>query len=148
RIDAHWDQRASDLRLQPGEEPGETFVRLVRSGLADSYLILDEDGNLAYPNQEAIIPTPTEPQPPAADDDRVMLALMAEAERVEFAMNEPAQAAELYAQIAELAEGDQLTARALLAQARCLLKSAQAEPALAILLETLSEPRFRYALDA
>jgi hypothetical protein len=74
--------------------------------------------------------------------------LQAKAEEVEFASASPERAAEAYARVAATAGDHQTAARALIAQARCLVKADKRREAVAILAESLELPRFRHALDA
>ena len=170
QLDAFWDRRAGEISLRPGEGPGEAFARLARSRLADSFIVLDERGYLAYPNAAAVTPpaatTASAPASVPAAAPATMPAtapatmpatapgaesesLWAEAEQAEFASASPDKAAEVYARIAATAGGDdQAVARALIAQARCLAKADKRKQAAAILTESLEQPRLRYALDA
>jgi signal transduction histidine kinase len=169
QLDAFWDRRAGEISLRPGEGPGEAFARLARSRLADSFIVLDERGYMAYPNAAAVIPpVATTASAPAcvpaaapatmpATAPAIMPAtapgaesesLWAEAEQAEFASASPDKAAEVYARIVAAGGDDQAVARALIAQARCLVKADKRKQAAAILTESLEQPRFRRALDA
>jgi hypothetical protein len=153
RIDEHWDRRADELSLRPGEGPGEAFARLARSALADSFVVLDEQGHVAYPNAAAVAPpaatTASAPSSrPATAPSTESEDLQAEAEEAEFALGLPERAAEAYARIATAAGDHQSAARALIAQARCLVKAQKGREAMGLLAENLEQPRFRRAMDA
>jgi len=155
-IDRYWDARRGELNAQEGEGPGETFARLARSGAAYGSFVFDERGGLAYPNEAAVMPNPpagpasrsttrpttrptTEPFPDEFD--------WAEADRLEFELNAPADAARLYARIAERHPEGTMAARAILAQARCLAKSGRKGPAIELLTKRLAERKYTRALD-
>jgi signal transduction histidine kinase len=150
-VDAYWDRRAEELSMLPGERPGEAFARLARSGRADSFLVLDEQGRVAYPNPDLAVPEAAA-TPPTFATARTpgdgAAQLLAEAERAEFALAAPESAADIYTRAAERATDDGLAARAVLGRARCLLKAERHEDALPLLLEQLQEPRFARARDA
>ena len=153
QIDEHWDRRAAELSLRAGEGPGEAFARLARSALADSFVVLDERGRAAYPNAAAVAPpAATTASAPASRPATAPSAesgdLSAEAEQAEFGLACPERAAEVYARVAATAGDSQAAARALIAQARCLVKADKRKEAAAILAEPLELPRFRHALDA
>lgn len=153
QIDEFWDRRAGELVMQPGEGPGETFARLVGSDLADGFVVLDERGRVAYPNAAAVVhaeaattsaPSSGPATAPAVDLDD----LQAEAVEIEFGQAAPERAEELYARVASNSSDHHIAARALISQARCLVKARKRDQSIEILTGSLEQPRFRYALDA
>ncbi len=153
QIDEFWDHRADELSIRSGEGPGEVFARLAGSALADSFVVLDEQGRIAYPNAEAIVPaepatTSAPASGPATASAAELADLLAEAEVAEFDLASPERAVEVYARIATMAMDGQTAARALTAQARCLVKARNRDQAIGILTKDLERSRFRHALDA
>lgn len=152
QIDEFWDSRADELSIRSGEGPGEVFARLAGPALADSFVVLDEQGRVAYPNAAAVVPaeaaTTSAPSSGPATAPAVELDdLLAEAQVAEFGQASPERAAEIYARVAAGVSDHQTTARALTAQARCLAKARNRDQAVVILTGDLERPRFRYALD-
>ncbi len=153
QIDQFWDRRADELSMLPGEGPGEVFARLAGSDLADSFVVLDEKGRIAYPNAGAVVPaepatTSAPSSSPATAPAAELADLLAEAAEEEFSRSSPEQAAELYARVADRASDHHVAARALIAQARCLVKARKRDKAIGLLAEALEQPRFRHVLDA
>lgn len=143
KIDAFWTARADALAHPADDEaPGETFARLVKADLADSVILYDEHGWARYPAgpliPDFLVGAPLEDQP-----------AWQRAAELEYEQSAPAEAAAAYGQIADQAGDDAtLAARALLAQARCLVKAGQTPPAVKILAGKLSAQRYRSATDA
>lgn len=101
------------------------FAHVVRKGICDS-LVEFYYGNAPYPRLKAA------PSVANADIWRMARAL-------EFTANDPASASRQYADIALSEVDDATKARALLYQARCLVKSADIEAALKVLTGALRE---------
>ena len=110
------------------------FAKQVRAGRADAVICFDAAGNVAYPGP-GLAPRPEAPG-----------AAWAEAEGVES--SSPAEAAAVFARLAGQATNADLAARALQAQARCLVKAGKTEAAIAVLAGPLEEERYRHATDA
>jgi signal transduction histidine kinase len=139
RLDAFWQAKQSALAaVDPGATAGEIFDHLVRSGVADSVLVYDALGRLRYPSA-ARAPN---------RDETAETAEWRSARLLEFERADYAAAASAYARIAREAADDGTAARALQAQARCLLKAGQKQAALAILTSTLADARYADATDA
>ena len=118
RIDAQWQARAAELAS------AGSFPTIVGQQIADSAMVLREDGSLAYP-----IPfTLTQPEPSKAVDSTEFL----EARTLEAAQNWSA-AAELYSRVAESSKDPGTAARANQARIRCLLKLGDRETALTLM---------------
>ena len=57
RLDAWWQKRADDLDQQAKEgRPPAAFARMVRQGLADAVIVLDENGSVVYPAGPTLAP--------------------------------------------------------------------------------------------
>ena len=134
-LETYWRQTASALDADTDRlAPAATFAKRVRSGLADAVICFDAAGNVAYP-----APAPA-PQPEPLE------APWAEAEGLES--SKPVEAADAFARLAEQATNANQAARALQAQARCLVKSGKTNEAIAVLTGPLEDARFRHATDA
>jgi signal transduction histidine kinase len=137
-LETWWQERAEVLGpTDGGLLADETFARLVAAGVADSVVLFDHQGSARYPGAESVVPVDPETRSP----------LWQQAEAREHIDGDSAQAAELYARIADQSEDSATVARALQAQARCLAASGKHDAALDILLNGLGEPRFRDARD-
>ena len=134
RLDSHWRQTGSDLDTEAEKLSAlELFARQVGSGLADAVICFDSVGNVVYPD---VLSTPgREP----------MDSGWTKAQSLEAA--EPAAAAEAFAGLARQATNTDYAARALQAQARCLIRSGKKEAALSVLTGPLADERYRGAKD-
>ena len=115
----------------------EIFAALVRAGVADSVVVYDASGRVRYPSRAPL--QASEPTPESAE--------WLGAQQLEFESAEYVQAAQAYAAIANSARNPDVAARALQAQARCLVKAGRREAALEILTGTLDAPQYRDATD-
>ena len=135
QLEAYLRQGAVALDAEADHLPAPAlFARQVRAGLADAVICLDPAGNVAYPGPS---PTP-KPQAPGAP--------WAEAEYLET--RSPAEAATAFAHLAEQATSPDLAARALQAQARCLLEAGKKDEAVSLLTSSLEQEELRHATDA
>ncbi len=117
RVEALWEKRAADLGREAGAASAAAeFARIVRSGLADSAVILDARGAVVYPAPL------TPPEVDALEWDANWLA----ARRLESA-GKNLEATEAFAKIG--------TARAVQAQVRCLLRAGRTARAAQIATE-------------
>ncbi len=147
RLEHYWDARAAELQQSwpEGEAASAAFRRCVSQKLADSVVCYDADG-------QPVHPAPAR-SPPVSHTEREID--WAGVEKLEHQQRDLAAAAAAYAEIAaawgDPAEKDSfnanLAARALTAQARCLAKSDRREEAIAMLTETLGQPRYAPAVD-
>ncbi len=134
QLEARWKTNAAELDAEAKIIPAAMlFAQQVRAGSADALICFDAAGKIAYPD------LPPQPKHEVRD------AAWAQAERVEFI--DPTNAAGEFARIGEGATNVDLAARALQAQARCLVRAGQKEAAISLLLGPLSEARFRTATD-
>jgi len=135
QLEAHWRQEAVALDSQVDQfPPAALFARHVRAGLADAVVCFDAAGKVAYPGQ-ALVAAPAAAAGP-----------WVEAERLEA--GNPAEAAAAFARLAGQATDTTMAARALQAQARCLIKASKKDEALSLLTGPLEEERYRRATDA
>ena len=147
RLEHYWDAQAAVLQQSwlEGQSPSAAFRQCVLENLADSVVYYGGDGQPVYPAPAR------SPQPGQAareiDWDGI--------EKIEHQQRDLSAAAAAYAEIAA-AHGDpakaddfdaNLAARALTAQARCLAKADRPEEAIALLTETLGQPRYGQAVD-
>ncbi len=136
-LDAFWSNRIESLStVVAGESHGRRFARLVIDGAAESAVLYDAEGKLAYPRLPAR-PTHSTLQRQAAWEA---------AEQLEFRQHDPATAADRYAAMAESPAPAGGAAMALRAEMRCRFKSGQTGEALRI-LEQLDAPELRVATD-
>ncbi len=134
----HWQAKADALAIDSNAPPTELFAKLIASGAAESVIILDENGDPAYPKL-------TIDRQDAAPQNA---ELWSQAEELEYELAKPEKAAEAYAKIAAATKDVSTKARALGAQARCLIKTGQNTEALKLLTQTLGEKQFAAATYA
>lgn len=101
-IAAFWSSRT---RLPADRQPAELFAAIVRSGLADSAVIRDPQDRLLYPDSPSPQSEggPVQSQSAQATTTRSVETgpLWEQAQDLEYAQSNPAQAASLYQQIAQ-----------------------------------------------
>jgi signal transduction histidine kinase len=135
QLETYWRQAAGALDTEADRlSPSALFARQVRAGLADAVICLDSTGHVAYPSPGLA---------PRLETPDIAWALAEGRES-----NNPEEAAAAFARLAGQATNADLAARALQAQARCLVKSKQTEAAIAVLTGPLEEERYRHATDA
>jgi signal transduction histidine kinase len=135
RLQTHWRQLALELDLRADSTPApELFARAIRDISADALVCFDAAGSIRYPNT-LLLPLPEKPNTD-----------WAEARNLET--SEPAEAAAAYALLAEQSSDANSAARALLAQARCLVRAGDKTAALKLLTGPLEAERFRSTTDA
>jgi len=134
RVEVNLRQAAGELDAEAGRlAPGALFAKQVRAGLADAVVCFGASGQVTYPSSA---PAPVrEPLSGAWNQ--------ADARE----SSNPEAAAAAFAQIAGQMTSASQAARALQAQARCLLKAHDTNTALLVLTTTLEEERFRNATD-
>lgn len=138
RLENHWKEVLDTLqRLGETNLASAVFSRCVRSGLADSAICYDRRGNLAYPRPPQI--------PKAVPGER--LASWDRARRLENRDKDFLAAAQAYGAIAGSAVGRDEAARALQAQARCLLRAGQKGAVVKLVTDTLGGDRYSRATD-
>lgn len=135
QLELCWRQTDATLDAEAARlSPPALFAGQVRAGLADAVICFDATGNVVYPG------------PASAPQPEPLEAPWAEVERLESAT--PVEAAAAFARLAGQATNANLAARALQAQARCLLKAGQTNPAITVLIGPLEDARYRHATDA
>jgi len=135
QLDLYWRQTAAALDADADHLPPPVlFAQFVRNGQADAVICFDAAGNVTYPSA---VPAPK----PEAPEPGWLKAQDLEASR-------PGDAAAAFARLAAHAADANQAARALQAQARCLLKAGQSNAAIALLTGPLGDARYRHAKDA
>jgi signal transduction histidine kinase len=137
-LQLYWQTRSTDLDVQDPDLPGSrVFAERVRGGLADSVVVYDTTGRPTYPAS-----------PRVRESDRQLPdGTWRRAERLERSGQSVAAAAR-YAEISERATDRNLAARALQAQARCLVQAELNQPAISILTDQLSRAEYDVAVDS
>jgi signal transduction histidine kinase len=131
QMEARWRQTAVALDGEADHLiPPALFATQVRAGLADAVICFGSTSNIAYPSPSA------EAHGGAWE------------ERANSEPSEPAIAAAALAQLASETTNAGEAARALQAQARCLVKAGQTNAAIAVLTGPLEEERYRNVTDA
>jgi signal transduction histidine kinase len=138
RLEQFWQDREKKLQAAAEQEPpAAVFAECVRSGWADSVVCYDNQGRVTYP---AAADNPGDQTDSNASD-------WAEARRLEYVADDPAAAARAYAAIARSAGDVNRAARALQAQARCLVQSGDNEAAIKLIIRTLADEKYARAVD-
>jgi signal transduction histidine kinase len=136
RVEEHWNQTALQLQeLSRGGPPPVAFARCIQSGLVDSVVLFDELGRTIYPNQ---------PLAPAATD---MGARWEEGSALEHRRRDFGAAAKVYDALARNATNINQRARALQAQARCLVHAGAKQDAIRLISELLGAEQYGRAVD-
>lgn len=133
RLDQEWSRKAEVLEGFPVD--ASAFARVVKSGLADSAVILDSAGALVYP---------TPAQRPVADPTREQPE-WARARQLEE--TDVKAAASVYIALGRTARGPSTSARAIQAAARCLVQAGQQEKAARLLVARFARPGSEQAND-
>jgi len=137
-LQRYWQARSTELDVREPDLPGSRiFAERVRGDLADSIVVYDATGHPAYPASPPI--HDVDLHQPDSDWRR--------AERLEHS-GQSEQAATRYAAIAEGATDRNLAARALQAQARCLVQADLKQAAISILTDELSRPEFNESVNS
>lgn len=118
-LESFWKDRATELESLATHPPAQRFAIIVRSDLADSAVIRDRSGNLAYPG-------PPKPNAPAATETH---ADWGRARELEFREKKYRLAAERYHGIAEEAASIAEQVKATQAEAICWMKAGDHEKA-------------------
>ena len=135
QVETVWRQTATNLDAEADRlTPAALFAKQVSAGLADAVVCFGPTGNVAYPS------------PVLSHSPEAPGIAWTEAERLESAS--PVEAAAAFARLAGQTTNADQAARALQAQARCLVQAGKAEAAIAVLTGPLEEERFRRATDA
>ncbi len=139
RIERHCQEIAAELEKLARVGPAPTaFAACLRSGVVDAVILLDEQGNISYPNK---------PSGLAAGFGELDNS-WAEAGQIEFLKKDPAGAAAAYRALFQRTTNTHLAARVLQAQARCLVQAGEKESAIRVVNEVLAGEKYRHAADA
>lgn len=146
RLNGYWEEKQDALALVDPDTPApEIFANLIEAGLADSVIVYDAAGRVAYPasaNVQAAVEVAESTE-------------WSEARRLEFENADYVAAAGMWDRLSSRSE-DGLesrshrgrAARALQAQARCLVKAGETEAAIKVLTEKLARERYRRVADS
>lgn len=141
-LELYWQARSIQLEIQDvsgqdSEAPASrVFAERVQRGLADSIVVYQKNGLPAYPA----------PASPLEIDLGPLSSVWRRAERLERS-GQNAAAAERFASVADRTTNRHLAARALQAQARCLVQIGQTQAAISVLSDTLSRPVYATAVS-
>lgn len=139
RIERFWQETAVELEKLARAGPAPTgFAACLRSGAVDSVILLDEQGNISYPNKPSGLAT----------GFGELDSSWAEAGQIEFLKKDPAGAAVAYRALFQRTTNTHLAARALQGQARCLVQAGEKESAIRVVNEVLAGEKYRHAADA
>jgi signal transduction histidine kinase len=135
RLDAQWKSRLAGIeKLARTAPPSAAFFKCVQTGWIGS-VILREQQRVLYPNSSA----PLQEKLGELDPN------WAEASRLEYLRKDFIGAAKLYDGLATAATNVNMSARALQAQARCLLQAGNKDDAIRLITEVLD--RYPFACD-
>ncbi len=134
RLQSHWRQYAGQLAtLAEKQSAPALFAQQIQQGSADAVVCFDLNGKVIYPDFAP---------PPVIETSNAEWTRLKNLEA-----RDPNAAAGAYARFAEQSADPNLAARALQAQARCLLRTDHAAAAIFLLTGPLAESRFRTATD-
>lgn len=135
RLNTQWARLADDAAARLDRAtPAAIFAATVRAGAADAVVCFDAAGNVTYPA------APAPPSRETAGPDWI------KAQTLE--LTNPGAAAAAFAQLAAGATGADEKARALQAQARCLLRAGEKAAASDVLNALLQDAQLQAAGDA
>lgn len=134
KLNTYCRQAGAQLEAEAERLPAPTlFARQVKAGLADALICFDAAGKIVYPGA-APAPKPEAPEPSWE-------------QAVGLETTEPAAAARAFGRLAKQATNTDLGARALQAQARCLVRAGEKEAGVGVLEGLLRQERYRRATD-
>jgi signal transduction histidine kinase len=148
RLEQYWNEATAELEtFAQATPPSAAFAKCVQSGRVDSVLVFDEQGNILYPN------TPSAPLTTSAErmkgrDYGELEPKWAEASRLEYLQKDFVAAAGRYDALAKESTNVNVAARALQAQARCLVQAGQKDTAIRLVDKILGQERYSHAVDA
>jgi hypothetical protein len=136
QLTAFWQTRQAALSSAGKDSPAGLFAAVIRSNLADSVVIFDGSGKVAYPASGGS-------ETPAEEKGDWALA-----RELEFQKRDHLAAAEAYGRIVQMSQDWNAQARAWQAQVACLLQAGRKEEALARLADLTGDPGLRDAVSA
>jgi signal transduction histidine kinase len=138
RLQQYWTNSVADLEnLARIGNASAAFSRCVVSGHVDSVLILDQNGQLLYPNSPSI----------NAVEAVELNRRWTEAGQFEYSRKELLAAAKQYDALARETTNVNSAARAFQAEARTLFQAGKVDDALRVIDELLATNRYRLAVD-
>src|SRR6266487_3732483 len=138
RLQKHWEEKLAELEKLARMNPASAaFARCVIAENVDNVIIFDEQGRVIYPN------TPSG----FAAGARELETQWTEACQLEYLSKDLAASAQRYEALAKEATNVNVAARALQAEARCLVQAGQKEAAVRLVNEMLARPRYDQAAD-
>jgi len=138
RLERYWKETATELENLARTAPAAAaFANCIQSGLVDSVAIFDGQGSILYPN------TPAGFSPASGG----LEMKWADANRLEYLRKDFIAAAGRYEALSNEATNVNAAARALQAQARCLMRAGRADAAIRLVNEVLSDGRYAQAAD-
>jgi len=140
-FDAFWQNRIQqiDTLAQQNVAAQTLYANLVHEQkLCTGAIILNPEGEILYPSAPEVTISLDSLLPPVFDPAR----------KLEFVIQDYVGAAEEYRQVAQLFSEGSLAARALFAQARCLLKAGNTKAALGVYINNLGTQKYQDALDS
>jgi signal transduction histidine kinase len=141
RLSNFWQHTAIELEKLTLDTPAPAaFAKCVRAGGVDAVVLFDEQGRVAYPRS----PLPLAVSSEWGEFDR----LWADAGQLEFLKRNYQAAADIYGKLANVTSNVVLAARALQAQARCLVQEGQTNAAVQLIADVLGRDAFRQTADA
>ena len=138
RVEEYWEETVAGLEhLAQSNAAPAAFARCVLSGSVDSVVLLDEQGRVSYPNT------------PSGFDAgfRELEAQWTEASQFEYLRKDFLASAKRYGALAKQATEVNLAARALQAEARCLVQAGQKDAAIRLVNEVLGAAQYDQAAD-
>jgi signal transduction histidine kinase len=138
RLQKHWAEIASELESVARNTPAPVaFARCVQSGRVDSVVIFDAQGKVLYPNTPTAfdaVPSELEPK-------------WAHANLLEYLRKDFVAAASAYEALSRETTNVNFAARALQAQARCLMQAGRSDAAIRVINDVLGSERYAHAAD-
>lgn len=149
RLKQLWNDMTRELeRLAQTNPPSAAFAKCVQSGLVDSVVIFDEQGDALYPNTSSARSPSLDGLKMKGEQGAELEPKWAEAGRLEYLRKDLVAAAGRYDALAKEATNIDVAARALQAQGRCLVQARQKDAAIRIVDEILGQERYDRAVDA
>ncbi|MDA1277453.1 MAG: hypothetical protein O2960_25920, partial [Verrucomicrobia bacterium] len=132
-----WRERQMAVQSFTGNSASEIFAATIRSNLADSVILYDPSGTVAYPSAPNAKPGAPAEEPKGWEAAR----------ELEFQKTNYVAAAEAYRRLAKSNADIHLKARGMQAQGSCLLKAGLEKPALEVLAALTNDSELRNAIS-
>ena len=139
RLEDAWQKITGEIEEVARTGPAPVvFAKVVEAGVADSVVLFDEHGRLVYPNAPSA----------SAVDFNEADSTWSQANWLEYRQRNFLGAAELYHQLGAQATNAIAAARALQAEARCLVRAGETNAAVRLVGEAFADERYRDVPDA